>query len=266
MRVLNDSVISLTGSLAKALSAKGNTQKTGRGETSDSAEISEAARALQEKAQAKATKEPEETMDWLDVIDRGNGKFTARFRSTAEISRVVKLGYMMVNGQKVTLDKQQQKELMAAGKQMEKDRQNVMNQFMMEQQLSSARQSADGWKKAAQQQSRVTQTAIRLMHGRHVSPADEKELAEFSSELYAMAKSAGALERIREDRESRERDRKISEDNARQRAEEQEPKDYSTKPLSDYPTYETQVAIDMSGDVPQIGAAGEVTIPPAGNS
>lgn len=79
-----------------------------------------------------------------------------------------------------------------------------------------------------------------------------------------MAKSAGTLEKIRESRESRERDRRISEENARQRAEEQEPKDYSAKPLSDYPAYETQVAIDMNGDTPQIGAVGEVTITPAG--
>ena len=78
-----------------------------------------------------------------------------------------------------------------------------------------------------------------------------------------MAKSAGTLEKLKEDREQRERDRKLSEANERQRAEENEPKDYSTKPLSAYPTYETELAIDLSGDEPLAGAAGEVTIPPA---
>ena len=262
MRILNDSTASLTGSIAKAsYTAAAKKPSLAKDKVAlDTAEISDEARVMQEKRQLA---EPADLQDWSDVIDRGNGKFTARFHSAAEIAGIVKRGYLMVKGQRVTIDKQQQKELLAAGKQMEKDRQNVMNQFMLEEQLASARQSADSWKKAAQQQSRVMQTAMRIMHGRHVSGADEKELAEAAPELYNMAKSAGTLEKLKEDREQRERDRKLSEANERQRAEENEPKDYSTKPLSAYPTYATELTIDFSGDAPQAGAAGEVTIPPA---
>ena len=263
MRILNDSTASMTGSIAKAsYTAAAKKPSLAKDKVAlDTAEISDEARALQGKRPMADSAALE---DWGDVIDHGNGKFTARFHNAAEIAGVVKRGYLMVKGQRVALDKQQKKELLAAGRQMEKDRQNVMNQFMMEQQLASARQSADGWKKAAQQQSRVMQTAMRIMHGRHVSDADEKELAEASPELYNMVKSAGTLEKLKEDREQRERDRKISAENERQRAEENEPQDYSTKPLSAYPTYETELAIDLSGDAPQVGTAGEVTIPPAG--
>lgn len=228
--------------------------------TQDMAEISSAARSLQEKADGSAT---EDSMDWLNITERGNGKYTAHFTNATDISRVLKLGYLMIDGQKVMLDKQQQKELRAAGKQMKKDRQNVMNQYMMEQQLASARQSSDSWKKSAQQQSRVLATAMRIMRGHHVSVTDEKELAEASPELYSLSKSAGTLKKIKESQQQREEDRKISEENDRQRDWENEPRDYSTPPLSSYPTYETQVAVDCSSGELQISAVGEITIPSA---
>ena len=228
----------------------------------DTAEISAAALRLQEKDSVTQADESV-SMDWLNITDRGNGKYTAHFTSAFDISRVLKLGYIMVNGQKVMLDKQQKKELHAAGKQMEKDRQNVMNQYMMEQQLASARQSSDSWKKSAQQQSRVLATAMRIMHGRNVSVTDEKELAEASPELYSMAKSASTLEKIKENQRQREEDRKVSEENDRQREWESEPRDYSAPPLSSYPTYETQIGLDFSSGEAKISAIGEAAVPPA---
>lgn len=226
----------------------------------DTAEISSAARSLQKKSDVS---QAEESMDWLNVTDRGNGKYTAHFTSTSDISRVLNLGYIMINDQKIPLDKQQKKELYAAGKQMEKDRQNVMNQYMMEQQLASARQSSDAWKKTAQQQSRVLATAMRIMHRRNVSVTDEKELAKASPELYSLAKSAAALEKSKENQRQREEDDKISKENDRQREWENEPRDYSAPPLSSYPTYETQASLDLSDGKTQINAIGEVAVPPA---
>ena len=226
----------------------------------DTMEISAAGRALQE--QAAAGTEETDNMDWLKVTDRGDGKFTAHFRSSGEIAGVLKKGYMVIDGKKVMLDKEQMKNLSAAGKAMEKDKQNVANTMMMEQQLASARQSSDSWKKATQQQARAMSTAMRIMKGRTVSMADEKELAEMYPDLYGMAKSAATLKKLKESREQREESERISKANDKEREWENEPKDYSTPPRSAYPDYETRVSVDMGGEAPQVSAVGEVTIPP----
>ncbi len=227
----------------------------------DAAEISEEARSLQETRGNRA--EELDTMDWLSVTGKDNGKFIAHFNSASQIAAILEKGYLVIEGRKVTLDKQQWKALSAAGKAMEKDQQAVANTMMMEQQVANARQQSDAWKKAAQQQSRVLATAMRMMKGRHVSEADEKELAEASPDLYKLAKSAGAIEKIRQTQRQREEDQRISEANARERDWENEPRDYSTPPRSAYPTYETRITVDMSGGEPQVGSVGEVTIPPA---
>ncbi|MCR5756543.1 MAG: hypothetical protein K6F95_01375 [Selenomonas sp.] len=233
----------------------------------DRADISAAARALQEKAAGPAQAvQAEDSMDWLNITPNDEGKYTAKFTSSAQIAAVLKRGYLLVEGQKVLLDKQQQKDLAAAGRQMEKDQQQVANTMMLEQQLASASQQSDAWKKNAQQQSRILATAMRMMKGRQVSRTDEKELAEGAPDLYKLAKSAGSLEKIRESQQEKQESQRISEANERQRAAEDEPKDYSTPPRSAYPTYETQVSIEMSGGEPQIVDAREVTIPPADGS
>lgn len=115
------------------------------------------------------------------------------------------------------------------------------------------------WKKSAQQQSRVMATAMRIMKGRSVSLNDEKELAEISPELYGMAKNAGILEKIKESHEERERQRRISEANERQRAEENEVRDYSAPPRSAYPNHETQICVDLGEGTVQAGSISEVT-------
>ena len=71
-----------------------------------------------------------------------------------------------------------------------------------------------------------------MMKGRKVSQDDEKELAQMFPELYRLAKVVAAMEKIKEDQE----ERKISEENARQREEENTPKDYSVPQAGDYPT------------------------------
>lgn len=98
-------------------------------------------------------------------------------------------------------------------------------------------------------------TATRMMKGRKVSQDDEKELAQMFPELYRLAKVAAAMEKIKEDQE----DHKISEENARQREEENTPKDYSVPQAGDYPTYSTDVNVEMTGGELQISSVREVT-------
>ena len=109
-------------------------------------------------------------------------------------------------------------------------------------------------KEANDKMSRAMATASRIMHGRKVSPADEKELMEFNKDLYAMAKSAAALAEHRRKRDDKEDD-KISAENDEARAREAEPKDYSVeeKPI---PRTEVQMDVSFEGDVPQVTAVG----------
>lgn len=72
---------------------------------------------------------------------------------------------------------------------------------------------------------RAMLTVSRIMHGHKVSPADEKELMEFNKDLYAMDKSAAALEQHRCKWDDAE-DEKISVDNDEAWAREAEPKYY----------------------------------------
>ncbi len=261
-RIMKDGVFIRPGDrAAAAVYAAGRTGSSGDAVPSDKTEISPEGRSLQEKT--TAAREPMNRMSWLEVTGNGNGKFKAHFSGRNEIAAVLELGYLVVDDKKISLSKQQLKELSTIGKALEKDQQAVTNRMMMEQQLASARQQSDAWKKAAQQQSRMMATAMRIMKGRHVSEADEKELAEGSPDLYRLAKSAGALEKIRESQRQREEDEKVSESNDREREWENAPRDYSTPPRSAYPSYEAQVSIDMSSGEPQVAGMGEVTIPPA---
>ncbi len=261
-RVMKEGVYVRPGDRAAAEAyAAGRKGSAGGIVPADKTEISSEGRSLQERTAAGTEKTGR--MDWLEVTERGNGKFRAHFSGKNEIAAVLELGYIMVDDKKVTLNKGQLKQLSAIGKSLEKDQQAVTNRMMMEQQLASARQQSDAWKKAAQQQSRMMATAMRIMKGRHVSEADEKELAEGSPDLYRLAKSAGALEKIRESQREREEDQRISEANDQQRDWENAPKNYSTPPRSAYPSYEGQISVDMSSGEPRVTGMGEVTIPPA---
>ena len=102
--------------------------------------------------------------------------------------------------------------------------------------------------------SRVMTTAARIMHGKKVSPADEKELMEFNKDLYAMAESAAALAEHHRKQDDKEDD-KISKENEGARAREAEPKDYSVEetPL---PQNEVQMEVSFEGDMPRVTAVG----------
>ena len=187
----------------------------------DNIEVSDTAEAFLKKSETK------ETTQWLDVTKQGNGKYKISFDSTAIISRLLQQGYMMIDGHQVTFDEKQLKQFRNAGLAMQKDREAVHNRMTLEHELAVSRQQFGAWKKQAQSQNRAMNTATSMMKGQKVSQDDEKELAQMFPELYRLAK-----EKIKEDQE----DRKIFEENARQREEENTPKDYSVPQAVDYPT------------------------------
>ena len=95
-------------------------------------------------------------------------------------------------------------------------------------------------------------TVSRIMHGRKVSPADEKELMEFNKDLYAMAKNAASLERYRHKHDKD--DDKISEENQRARDREAEPKDYSVQE-EPMPNMSAELTVDLGAEMPVAGEA-----------
>lgn len=217
----------------------------------DEVEISAAGYNLQVQEQANEKSEAKPLEFAYSRIGDAN-RFQLRFTSTAMISRAVKQGFLELEGQRVELSDEVKKQLLAAGKQMQAVRQQVAQHNMMLHEAANARQSSDAMKEAGDKMSRVMMTASRIMHGKHVSSADEKELMEFNKDLYAMAKNAAALDKHRHKRDKE--DEKISEENQRARDREAEPKDYSVKETP-MPDMAAELTVDFEGDVPQAGEA-----------
>lgn len=64
-----------------------------------------------------------------------------------------------------------------------------------------ADQQADAYADAAKDMQKIMLVARRIMHGDKVPAKDEKKLMEFDYKLYAMAKSAGAMAKLRDRKE-----------------------------------------------------------------
>lgn len=64
-----------------------------------------------------------------------------------------------------------------------------------------ADQQADAYADAAKDMQKIMLVARRIMHGDKVPAKDEKKLMEFDYKLYAMAKSAGAMAKLKDRKE-----------------------------------------------------------------
>lgn len=223
-------------------------QGTDKAALQDDVEISADGYALQEKEDAVAFSY-ERMGDFQ--------KYRLRFDSTAMISRAVKQGYVDVEGHRVLLSDEVKKQLLTAGKEIEGVQKRISAHNFLLHEAASARQNQDAMKKASDQMSRVMLTASRIMHGRKVSPADEKELMEFNKDLYAMAKSAAALEQHRRRRDEEAEDEKVSADNDRTRQHEAEPEDYSVEEIT-MPGMAAEMTVDLGGEMPAIDGVGAV--------
>ncbi|MBE6093516.1 MAG: hypothetical protein E7201_10225 [Selenomonas ruminantium] len=183
-------------------------------------------------------------------------RYRLQFANTAMINRAVKQGYVTIEGQRVDLSDEVKKQLIAAGKEIDGVRKRISAHNFLLHEAANAQQNRDAMQEESEKMSRVMQTASRIMHGRKVSPADEKELMEFNKDLYAMAKNAAALEKYRHKHDDRE-DERISAENERARERAAEPKDYSVEETP-MPNMTTEMTVDLEGEMPQIDDVGAV--------
>lgn len=181
-------------------------------------------------------------------------KFAVQFENSAMLNRAVKQGYIEIEGQQVELSDEVKKQLLATDEQLRKTKNKIAMQNCMMHNAAVARQQGDAMKEMSDKMSRVMVTASRIMHGKKVSPDDEKELMEYDKDLYAMAKNAAALERHRRKKDDKE-DERISQENDEARAREAEPKDYSVEEI-EMPRTQTQMTVSLESDVPQVVEVG----------
>ena len=230
-----------------------NAQKLEKGTTvADEVNISTVGYELQQADKEKvATEKSEESrIDYFISRQGDSNKFVISFGNAAMVSRAVKQGYIEVEGQRIDLTDEVKKQLLATSKQIQDMKKGVSLHNFLLHEAANARQNSDAMREANDKMSRAMMTASRIMHGRKVSPADEKELMEFNKDLYAMAKNAAALEQHRRKRDDAE-DEKISADNDEARAREAEPKDYSVEEIP-LPHAETQMTISLDGEMGQV--------------
>ena len=206
-----------------------------------------------------AGRDAEKTVNRTDTVEisqagREFNRVSVSFSNSAMVHRAVKQGSIEIDGKKVELSDDVKKQLLAADAQIQNARNAVSLRNMLMREAANARQTSDAMKEANDRMSRAMTTASRIMHGRKVSPADEKELMEFNKDLYAMAKSAAALEKHRH-RKDHDEDDKISAENDAARAREAEPKDYSVEEAP-MPQNEVQMDVSFDGDTPQVTAVG----------
>lgn len=222
----------------------------GRAGGQDSVEISADGYVL--KAQEQET-EKAASFSYTRIGD--SNRYRLQFDNTAMISRAVKQGYVEIEGRRVELSDEVKKQLLAAGKEIDGVRKQISTHNFLLHEAAYAQQSRDAMQEEGEKMSRVMMTVSRIMHGRKVSPADEKELMEFNKDLYAMAKNAAALERHRHKHDAE--DDKISAENERDRERAAEPKDYSVEETP-MPNMSTEMTVDLEGEMPQIEDVGAV--------
>ena len=249
-RMMKDSVYVPKGDVGAAAVFVASRESEKAANLTDTVEISGTGQEM-----SKVMRDGEKTANIsFNIRRRSDGSLSLSFDSAAMVSRAVKQGYLEIDGKKLALTDDVKKQLMAASKQIQDTKKSIAMHNMLLHETANARQTSDAMKEANDKMSRAMTTAARIMHGRKVSPSDEKELMEFNKDLYAMAKSAAALAEHRRKREDKE-DEKISAENEEARTREAEPKDYS---VEETPLPQTEVQMDVSfeEDIPQVKAVG----------
>ncbi|MBR0285079.1 MAG: hypothetical protein IJQ78_07710 [Selenomonadaceae bacterium] len=256
-RIMKDSVYIPEGDrTAAAVYVAGRNAEKAVNRT-DQVEISHVGQELSRTEKEQGIAKPKENTPNVEFssIRRGDtNRFSVSFANSAMVHRAVEQGYIEMDGKQVVLSDDVKKQLIATNKQIQNAKQAVSMHNMLLHEAANARQASDAMKEANDKMSRAMTTASRIMHGRKVSPADEKELMEFNKDLYAMAKSAAALAEHRRKRDDKE-DEEISAANDEARAREAEPKDYSVEETP-MPQTEVQMDISFDGEVTQVTAVG----------
>jgi len=168
-------------SAAATYVANHNTVKTNN--TEDTVEISSLGKELNQSENEKATSKAEDN-DYniaFNIISRGKkNSISISFENSAMLNRAVKQGYIEVDGRQVELSDDVKKQLLATNEQIQNSKKSIFMHNMLLHEAANARQSSDAMREANDKMSRAMTTASRIMHGRKVSPADEKELMEFN--------------------------------------------------------------------------------------
>ena len=256
-RIMKDSAVgSKDDKSAAALYVAG---RSGEKDTNqiDTVEISRIGQKLGQAEKKKImAKADENALDIeFNLIRRGNtNKISISFDNSAMVHRAVEQGYIEIDGKQVDLSDDVKKQLLATNKQIQDAKKAVFMHNMLLHEAANARQTSDAMKKAGDKMSRVMNTALRIMHGKKVSPEDVKELMESDPELYSMAEISAALARQRHKKDDKDAE-KISAENNEARAREAEPRDYSVEETP-MPQTEVQMDISLDGDVPQVTAVG----------
>lgn len=218
----------------------------------DTVEISRAGQALNQSA--AETQESAPRIAFGVFRKNGANQLTVSFDNMAIASRAVKQGYIEVDGKRVDLSDDVKKRLAATSQEIQKARERVAMENAMRHNAAVARQQGDAMKQATDKMTRAVNTASRIMHGKKVSPADEKELMETNPELYAVVKNAAELAKHRRKQDDAE-DERVSAANDEARAREAEPKDYSVEEV-EMPRVEVQMDISFEGDTPKVLSVG----------
>lgn len=195
----------------------------------------------------------------FSLIKTGENSFRIGFSNSAMLHRAVKQGFLEIEEKRVELSDDVKNQLLASDKEITRKREVIFLKNTMMQMAAQNKQSSDALAAENAKMSRVMKTASRIMHGRKVSPADEKELMEFNHELYELAKMAAALEKAKKNKKDDEEDEKISRENDIARDYENTPKDYSVEPLP-MPKQETNMDVSLDGDIPVVGNVGIANI------
>ena len=237
---------------AAAFVAKRDAEKSA---AASDVELSTAGKSLQADAKqadaANATNADgmkQTTASSADVQFLGEGA-SRKLRCTGAkaLHQAVKDGYVELGGHQYFLSDDMMRTLTAKDKAMQQLRQGIAQANMLRQQAVSAQRQGESAQKSAQAQSRLMETAMRLMKGRKVSQADEKELATAAPELYRMAKSTSGLEQHKLTRKEKEEDDKISQKNDEDREWEQSPSSIPDAVDTPVPSYSVDVDLPETG-------------------
>ena len=210
----------------------------------DKVEISKEAYALKDKQEALPAKEAEISLDVRKTTD-GKG-FVLHFDNSPLLHRMLKQGYFEVDGKRIAISDDMKKELLAKDKMLREAQEQTAMRNMLEHNAAVAQQQGESMQKEGQKQARLMLTVSRIMHGRKVSMADEKELLEASPDLYSMAKSAAILEKNRH-RKDDEEDERISKKNDADREWEQSPSSIEIPEPAPIPEYSVDMEVAADG-------------------
>lgn len=192
----------------------------------------------------------------FSLTKTGENSFRIGFSNSVMLHRAVKQGFLEIDGKRLELTEDLKKGLLASDEKIRKERETIVMKNMLMQMAASNRQTSDAMAIENAKMSRAMKTAARIMHGRKVSSADERELMELNNDLYAMAKNAAALEKHRRSKKDDEEDEKISRENDIAREAENAPRDYSVEEI-EIPNKRTEFDVSFDGDLAVTDGVGE---------